>query len=84
MKDSKIIWKTKNKGNENQIILEDVNCTIDKMARNGENKTQRLHWCCSSYALSKTIVDNGLDDLWRKEPDYPEFTRSDRSLGKDP
>ena len=54
------------------------------MAGNGENKTQRLHWCCSSYALSKTIVDNGLDDLWRKDPDYPEFTRSDRSLGKDP
>ena len=30
----------KKKGNENKIILEDFNCTMDKMDRNGENKTQ--------------------------------------------
>ena len=53
----------KKKGNENKIILEDFNCTMDKMDRNGENKTQKLYWCCSSYALSKLIVDNGLEDL---------------------
>ena len=55
------------------------------MDRYVENKTRRLYWCCSSYALSKLIVDNELDDLCRREnPDYPEFTRCDRSLGKDP
>ena len=63
LKDYKIIWKKKKKGNENKIILEDFNCTMDKMDRNGENKTQKLYWCCSSYALSKLIVDNGLEDL---------------------
>ena len=57
--------ENKNKGNENKIILEDFDCNIDKMIRGGENKTQRLYWCCSSYALSKLIVDNGLEDLWR-------------------
>ena len=77
--------KNKNKGNENKIILEDFNCTMDKINRDGENKTQRLYWCCSSYALSKIIVDNGFEDLWRRwSPDSPEFTRSDRSFGKDP
>ena len=77
--------ENKNKGNENKIILEDFYCTMDKMVRDGENKTQRLYWCCSSYALSKFIVDNGLEDLWRREnPGSPEFTRCDRSFGKDP
>ena len=77
--------ENKNKGNENQIILEDFNCSMDKMARDGENKTLRLYCCCSSYALSKLIKDNGLEDLWRSEdPDSPEFTHYDRSFGKDP
>ena len=40
---------------------------MDKMDRNGENKTHRLYWCCSSYALSKLIVDIGLEDLQRRE-----------------
>ena len=75
----------KNEGNERKIILEDFNCTMDKMDRDGENKTQRLYRSCSNYALSKLIVDNGLEDLWRRENlDYPEFTRYDRSFGKDP
>ena len=52
--------ENKNKLNKNKIILEDFNCTMDKMARDGENKTQRLYWCCSSYALSKLFLDNGL------------------------
>ena len=77
--------ENKNKGNENKIILEDFNCNIDKIIRGGENKTQRLYWCCSSYALSKLNVDNGLEDLWRREnPDSPEFTCYDRSFAKDP
>ena len=77
--------ENKNKGNENKIILEDFNCIMDKMDRDGENKTQRLYWCCSSYALSNLILDNGLEDLWRREnPDSAEFTRNDRSFGKDP
>ena len=77
--------ENKNKVNENKIILEDFNCTMDKMDRNGENKIQRLYWCCSSYALLKLIVDNGLEDLWRREnPDSPEFTCYDRSFTKDP
>ena len=77
--------ENKNRGNEKKIILEDFHCTMDKMNRDGENKTQRLYWCCSSYALSKLIVDSSLEDLWRREnPDSPEFTCYDRSFGKDP
>ena len=49
--------ENKNQGNKNKIILGDFNCTMDKMNRYGGNKTQRLHRCCSNYAL---IVDNGL------------------------
>ena len=59
--------ENKDKGNEDKIILEDFNCTMDKMDRDGENKAQRPYWCCSSYALSKFIVDNELEDLWRRE-----------------
>ena len=74
----------KNKGNENKIIIGELNCTVDKIDRDGENKTQRLYKCCSNYALSKLIVNNGLEDLWRREnPDYPEFICCDRSFGKD-
>ena len=77
--------ENKNKGNENKTILEDFNCAMDKMARDGENKTQRLYCCYSIYDLSKLIVDNGLEDLWRrKDTDSLEFTRYDRSLGKGP
>ena len=32
--------ENKNEGNENKIILGDFNCTMDKMDRDGENKTQ--------------------------------------------
>ena len=42
MKDYKIIRKI-NEGNENKILLGDFNITIDKMDRDGENKTQRLY-----------------------------------------
>ena len=76
--------QNKNEGNENKIMLGDLNCTMDKIDRDGENKTQRLYRCCSNYALSKLIVDNGLEDLWRREnPDSPEFICYDRSFAKD-
>ena len=77
--------QNKNEGNENKIMLGDLRGTMDKIERDGENKTQRLYRCCSNYALSKLIVDNGLEDLWRREnPDSPEFTCYDRSFTKDP
>ena len=34
-----------NKGNENKIILGDFHCTMDKMDRDGGNKTQRIYRC---------------------------------------
>ena len=77
--------KKENEGNENKIMLGDLNYTMDKIDRDGENKTQRNYRCCSSYALSKLIVDNGLEDLWRREnPDSPEFTCYNRSFTKGP
>ena len=76
--------QNKNEGNENKIMLGVLNCTMDKIDRDGENKTQRLYRCCSNYALSKLIVDNGLEDLWRREnPDSPEFICYDRSFAQD-
>ena len=76
--------ENKNKGNENKILLEDFNCTMDKMDKDGENKTKILYWCSSSSVLPKLILDNGLEDLWRRENLGPlEFIRYDRSFGKD-
>ena len=43
--------QNKNEGNENKIILGDLNCAMDKIDRDGENKRQRLYRCCSNYAL---------------------------------
>ena len=58
---------------------------MDKMDKDGERNTQRLYRCCSNYALSKLILDNQLEDLWRRKNPYsPEFTRYGRSFGKDP
>ena len=66
--------KNKNKGDENKIKIKDFNCTMDKMVRDGGNRRKRLYWCCSSYALSKLIVDKELEDLWRrKNPDSQIF-----------
>ena len=59
--------QNKNEGNKNKIMLEVLNCTMDKIYRDGENKTQRLYRCCCNYALSKIIVHNCLEDLWRRE-----------------
>ena len=77
--------KNKNEGNEKKIILGDLNYTMDKIYRDGENKTQRLYRSCSNYSLSKLMADNGIEDLWRRENlDSPEFTCYDRSFAKDP
>ena len=74
--------KNKCEKNEKNIYLVTLVILMDKMDRGGENKEQRLHRCCSNYAVSKLIIDNGLDDLWRREnPDSSEFTRYDRSSG---
>ena len=34
--------QNKNEGSENKIMLGDLNCTMDKVDRDGENKTQIL------------------------------------------
>ena len=73
--------ENKDKGNENKIILEDFSFTMDKMDRDGENKTQRPYWCCSSYALSKLILDNEHEDLWRRG--NPDRLSSKTKTGKD-
>ena len=42
----------------------------------------RLYRRCSNYALSKFIVDNGPEDLWRREnQDSSKFTHFNRSPG---
>ena len=65
--------ENKNEGNEDKIILGGFNCLMDKIDRDGENNTQRLYKYCSN-ALSKLIVDNWLEDLWKREnPHSPEF-----------
>ena len=43
--------QNKNKGNANKIIIRDFNCTMDKIDRDGENKTQRIYRCCYNCAL---------------------------------
>ena len=77
--------RNKNEANENKIMLGDLNCTMDKIDRDDENKAERLYRCCSNYALSKLIVDDGIEDLWSREnSDSPEFTGYDRSFAKNP
>ena len=63
--------ENKNEENENKIIPGDFNCTMNKMERDGRNET--LNKCHFNYAKSKLIVDNGLEDPWRrKNPDSSE------------
>ena len=77
--------QNKNEGKKNKVMLEDLNCTMDKIDRDDENKIQRLYRYCSNYAMSKLIVDNGHEDLWSREnPDSLEFTCYDSSFAKDP
>ena len=35
--------QNENDRNENKIMLEDLNCTMDKIDRDDENKTERLY-----------------------------------------
>ena len=46
--------ENKNKRNENKIILGDFNFAMGEMDRDGENKTQRLYWCCSNYVCQSS------------------------------
>ena len=76
--------QNKNVRNGNKIMLGDLNCTMDKIDKDGENKTKRIHRYFSNYALSKLIIDNGIEDLWRREnPDSPEFICYHRFFAKD-
>ena len=52
--------ENKCEGNENKIILGDFNITMDKMDRDGGNKTQRLYRCCSKGPgyTGSTIIKN--------------------------
>ena len=61
--------KKKCEGSENKIILGDFDNIMDKMDKDSGSKTQRLYRCCSNFAMSKLIVENGLKDLWRENPD---------------
>ena len=62
-----------------------LNCTMDKIDRDGENKTKDFIGAVPvPIMLSKLIVDNGLEDLWRREnSDFPNFICYDRSFAKD-
>ena len=58
-------------------------CTIDKNDRYDENNPHRIYWCCFSYALSRLIVDNRLEHLWRRENlDSPKFICYNRFFAK--
>ena len=57
-------------------ILRDTNCTVDKIVIYVGNETQIICRFRFNYALSKLIVDNGLEDLSRGgSPDSSEFTQ---------
>ena len=43
--------RNKNQGNENRIIIGDLNCTMDKIDKDGEHKTQILYRYSSNCAL---------------------------------
>ena len=65
--------QNKNKRHENKIMLGALNYAMDKIDRDGENKTQRFYRCCSNYALS----------MGKGELRFPEFICYNRSFAKD-
>ena len=79
--------ENKNERNENKIILEDSNCTMDKMDRDGK-KIQRLYKKDAipiMSCLNSRLIMNGMEDLWRRvKPSSPEFTSHRRFIAKDP
>ena len=61
-----------------------LNCTMNKINSDGGDETHILYRCCPNNAFFKLIVDNGLEDLWRREnPDSSEFICCDRYFAKD-
>ena len=37
-------------------------------------KNTKIYSCGSNYAPSKVVIDNGLEDLWRREiPDFSDL-----------
>ena len=70
------------KGKENKIMMGDFNCTLNMIDRDERNKTQKRYRCHSNFVFSRLIMENELEDLWKREnPDISEFTRFDRSSG---
>ena len=63
--------ENENEGNESKTLLENFNCTKDKMEREMMEIKHRLYRSCFIYALSKLNVDNGLENLWKKENQIP-------------
>ena len=43
--------QNENEGNEDKNNNRDLNCTMDKIDKAGENNTQRLYRCCSNCAV---------------------------------
>ena len=80
LKDHKNHKENTREKNENKIILGDFNFTMCITGKDGVNKTQKNYRCNSNYTFSQVIVDNGLNDQWRrKSPDSSEFTRYNRN-----
>ena len=80
LKDHKNHKENTREKNENKIILGDFNFTMCITGKDGVNKTQKNYRCSSNYTFSQVIVDNGLNDQWRrKSPDSSEFTRYNRN-----
>ena len=70
------------KGKENKIIMGDFNCTLNMIDSDERKKTQKRYRCHSNFVFSRLIMENGLEDLWKREnPDISEFTRYDRTSG---
>ena len=75
-----------NKENKNKIILGDFDSIMDKTDSYGGNKTQRIHTCCFSFALSKLIIlDNGsrIYEEWKTQIPLTSPTTID-SLAQNP
>ena len=55
--------ENKSEKNESKTILGDFNYAIDKMDRDGRNKTKKLYRYGFNYALLKLISDDTLKNL---------------------
>ena len=73
--------ENKTQGNQNKIILGDFNYAMDRK-RTGILEIKKNYRFCSNFTLSKLIIDNRLEDQWRREnPVTSEFTHYDRPSG---